>query len=426
MRLSELWASWRDRVGVQRRAGHRPRPTAARLRVERLEEREVPATNVNQAFVSTLYQGLLGRTPDLLALSFWSGQLSSGATPVQVASGIVASGEYRTHEVVSLYQSLLGRTPDTGGLTFFVDALLNGASLDQVRATILASDEFFTHAGNNPQGFLDALYQDVLGRAVDPIAQSVFGAASAGGSGARMQVADQVLGSSEAQLDKLQFDYQTLLGRPLDAGGAAFWGTALLNGAREESVLAGLLGSSEYLSRLQNVVAAASDPLQAATAFIAANNLFQIVNTSANPGAHVVTAAGTLAPVNLPEAPSVGSVVLPIGFSLNFPGATVGLFGPNGFVPISQLSQTSLTGSGVNTGSSTGANAVQPGTAGTNGTFVSPLVTGSMTSPLINSPFTSPLVNLPLTSPLTTGTFTSPLTTGTFGSPLITGTFGTL
>jgi hypothetical protein len=403
MRLSELWASWRNRVGFERRAGRRPGP--ARLRIERLEEREVPATNFNQAFVSTLYQGLLGRTPDLLALSFWSGQLSSGATPTQVSSGIVASGEYRTHEVASLFQSLLGRTADAGGLSYFVGALLNGASLDQVRAAILGSDEFFTRAGNNPQAFLGALYQDVLGRAVDPIAQGFFGAPSAGGSGARLQVAAQVLGSTEAQLDKLQFDYQTLLSRPLDAGGAAFWGTALLNGAREESVLAGLLGSSEYLSRLQNVVSALADPLLAATQFIATNNLFQIVNTPFNPGAHIVTAAGTLAPVNLPLAPSVGSVTLPFGFNPNIPGATVGLFGPNGFVPSNQPSQTS---SGNTTGSATGINGIVPGTAGSNGTFVSPLVNATMTSPLINSSFTSPLVNLPLVSPLASGTFGAP------------------
>src|SRR5262249_50889401 len=150
---------------------------------------------------------------------------------------ILTSPEYRAHEVTWLYQSLLGRAPDLGGLDFFVGALINGASQDQVRAAILASDEFFARAGGSAPSFLDALYRDILARNADPRAVSVFAATAAGGSAGRQQVALQVLGSSEAVSIELQYDYRTVLGRPLDAGGALFWEPALLAGTPNETIL---------------------------------------------------------------------------------------------------------------------------------------------------------------------------------------------
>jgi hypothetical protein len=388
MRLSELLTSLRDGIRRGRRVARAPVPSLRRpsvpLGVERLEEREVPTVATNQAFVATLYQGFLGRAPTLADLSFWTPQLNSGATFTQVASGILGSAEYRAHEVTWLYQSLLGRAPDLAGLDFFVGALINGATLDQVRATILASDEFFVRAGSSSQGFLNALYQDILARNADPLAVSVFAATAASGNDGRQQVALQVLGSSEAVLIELQYDYSTVLGRPLDPGGAAFWGPALLAGTPNETILAGLVASSEFIGRLESVISAGAESVQAANQFILANGLFQVVSTRSNPGIPpTVSAFRTLAPINVAVAPAQGPVLLPTGFNPGaFPSITPGITG-------------SVASSGTNVGI-TGT--VTTGSTG--GMANVPVTNLPLTSPVINLPFTSPLINLPLTSPL--------------------------
>jgi hypothetical protein len=392
MRLSKLLTSWRDGVRRGRRVSRRP---SAPPGVERLEQREVPTVATNQAFVATLYDGFLGRAPTLADLSFWTPQLNSGATFSQVASGILASPEYRGHEVTWLYQSLLGRAPDLGGLDFFVGSLINGASLDQVRAAILASDEFFARAGGSAQGFLDSLYQNILARNADPLAVGVFAATAAGGPAGRQQVALQVLGSPEAVSVELRYDYQTVLARPLDPSGASFWEPILLAGTPNETVLADIVASSEFIGRLENVVATGADSVGAANQFITTNGLFLVVDTRNNPGIPpTVSAFRSLAPINVAQAPAQGPVLLPIGFN------------PGAFPSNSSVNGGSAVSTGTNVATTTGTGMTSPLTTLPS---TSPATTLPSTSPVINLPFTSPVINLPFTSPVVDLPLTSPL-----------------
>jgi hypothetical protein len=67
--------------------------------------------------------------------------------------------------VQSWYQRYLRRSIDMTGLQGWVSLLRRGASHDDVKANILGSPEYYQLHGNTPEGFVAALYGDVLGRA---------------------------------------------------------------------------------------------------------------------------------------------------------------------------------------------------------------------------------------------------------------------
>lgn len=84
--------------------------------------------------------------------------LTATAAPIQA----------QTIEVTSLvdgwYVRYLGRHADPVGLTSEVRAIRAGTPLDVAEAAILASPEYYARNGNTPEGFVAALYRDVLGR----------------------------------------------------------------------------------------------------------------------------------------------------------------------------------------------------------------------------------------------------------------------
>ena len=66
--------------------------------------------------------------------------------------------------VDSWYHHYLGRHIDHAGLHDHLHAIRHGTPLDVVEAAILASPEYYVRNGNTPEGFVAALYRDVLGR----------------------------------------------------------------------------------------------------------------------------------------------------------------------------------------------------------------------------------------------------------------------
>src|SRR5262249_43199605 len=94
-------------------------------------------------------------------------------------------------------------------------------------------------------GFLDALYQDSLGRAVDAGARAAWDQALATGV-TRTQVAALVLGSTEYKTDLVSSFYTSLLRRPADGVGLNALVAQLLAGVSDAQVVAELVSSDEY------------------------------------------------------------------------------------------------------------------------------------------------------------------------------------
>src|SRR5262249_662405 len=133
-------------------------------------------TNANQRYVGQLYLNLLGRSADSGGLNTFVGLLDQGqATRAQVAQLITGSDEYRSILVKDAYRALLGREADPGGLNFFVGFLRSGGTVAQIKAVFLGSAEYFQNrAGGTNDGFVTALYRDVLGRAADAGGRQFF------------------------------------------------------------------------------------------------------------------------------------------------------------------------------------------------------------------------------------------------------------
>ena len=99
---------------------------------------------------------------------------------------------------------------------------------------------------NNPN-FLSAIFQDLLGRPVDPSSQTFYLNYLAGG-GSRSQVATDLVGSSEYRSRLVEDDYLKFLHRPADPTGLNSGVNYLAAGNTDEQYIALLTGSAEYFA----------------------------------------------------------------------------------------------------------------------------------------------------------------------------------
>lgn len=136
-----------------------------------------PGDGTAVAEVTNLYWNLLGRAPDPAGLQSWVAYLTANANAYGqqvMVSSFLNSPEYKSHYITSLYAIFLGRAPDPAGFAYWTAKLGNPGTLGgatgsadekQVLAAILGSDEFYYDAGGTPQSWIDALYENLLGRA---------------------------------------------------------------------------------------------------------------------------------------------------------------------------------------------------------------------------------------------------------------------
>jgi PKD repeat protein len=210
----------------------------------------IPSGTDNQRWVNQIYQDLLNRPVDSSGLDTWAGALDQGVSRSQIALDIEASGEYLTDVVQGYYQKYLHRAADPGGLNSWVSFLEAGATFEQVEADFAGSTEYFQNRGGGTTGgFLNALFQDALGRPVDPSGQSIFSSAMANGATAS-QVSAAIFASDEFRQDLIQADFVKFLHRPVDPLGLTAFLSALRSGATDQSVAALIVGSGEYFSNV--------------------------------------------------------------------------------------------------------------------------------------------------------------------------------
>jgi uncharacterized repeat protein (TIGR01451 family) len=203
----------------------------------------------NQRFIAHLYRDLLHREADVDGLASWSLELAEGVTRSQIALAIENSPEYCADEVEGIYGRFLHRSAAPAEVNGWVNLLLHGTTVEQMEAFVAGSPEYYQfRAGSSTTGFLDALYGDALGRAIDPTGVAGWSEAIAGGA-SRESVAAAVLFSSEGNQDWIQSTYEKYLHRAPDPTGLSSWSGYLARGADEEQALALILGSEEYFNQ---------------------------------------------------------------------------------------------------------------------------------------------------------------------------------
>lgn len=101
------------------------------------------------AFIQRLYRLVLGRSGEAQGLNDWSGYLlNGGGSGSGVAAAFFQSSEYRRQNtgteayLSDLYQAIMGRTPGEAEIAFWADWLDQGMSRDGVLAGFTGSAEF--------------------------------------------------------------------------------------------------------------------------------------------------------------------------------------------------------------------------------------------------------------------------------------------
>ena len=206
--------------------------------------------NQTQRFVAQAYLDLLGRAVEPAGLAGWSNYLSAGNSRAQMVQAIENSSEYRVLVVQNAYSRLFHRPADSGGLTAFVAFRGMGGTIEQMESVIAGSAEYYMRrAGGTPGGFVDALFQDALGRTEDSGTRALWVQALNGGM-TTMQLAAGIFSSDEYRSILITGYYQHFLRRSPDSLGLAMILNFMRGGGRDQDAVAGLVGSAEYFSRV--------------------------------------------------------------------------------------------------------------------------------------------------------------------------------
>lgn len=206
------------------------------------------ATAANQNYVRSLYADLLDRndtSANAAGVNFWANRLATHPR-LEVARSIqYASDEYFRRLTDIGYAIYLDRSPDAAGRNFLVQAWMSRRfTYERMVATLVGSNEYYRLAGSTNGSFVDNAYADILGSEPSPSARSYFiGVAASRGRGV---VAVLLATSHQALTAFVEFQYNTFLGRNVDAGSRTFWVDRLTDGFRREDFDVTLLASNEY------------------------------------------------------------------------------------------------------------------------------------------------------------------------------------
>ena len=162
--------------------------------------------------VARLYVAAFGRNADSAGLIQQYAGLRAGETLAQLGDGIVGSAEFSNRYgalsnadyVNALYQNVLGRAGDASGVAFYNGALARGASRGAILAAFADSDEERGRLNGNPnvtyaataEAHIARVYDTAFGRDADPVGFNTFTQAVINGT-TLQQVALSFLASPE-------------------------------------------------------------------------------------------------------------------------------------------------------------------------------------------------------------------------------------
>ena len=195
-------------------------------------------------FINQLYFDLLGRPADTTAIATFNALLAGGATHSDVATAVLVSNEYRQRLLNDFYSTFLHRPVLAAEVGFWLPAFGAGMTDEQIEAQITASPEYFAIAGGTNAGWINRMFNDVLGRSPSAAEMATF--LTQLGSNSRLNVGLAILNSGEAITRRVQQAFPRLLRRTATPVEQTTFIAALLGGTTDEQFLAQLLASDEY------------------------------------------------------------------------------------------------------------------------------------------------------------------------------------
>ena len=207
----------------------------------------------NQNYIQEIYRDLFGRAAEPQGRDYWVSKLAAGQTRLQVTTAMVQLAfprEFQRDTVDTLYQQYLGRAPDAAGNAYWTAFLYGGGTAEQMSQAIISSPEFWKLSGGTDSGFLDALFRDALGRAIDQQALAYFQGQMAQGA-TPSQVAALIFASNEYDHVRADALIEQFLDRPADHATADPIAARLAQGETDEQAIAQLLASDGYFAKSQ-------------------------------------------------------------------------------------------------------------------------------------------------------------------------------
>jgi hypothetical protein len=211
-----------------------------------LGDAEPPRTEA-ESYVTAALTDVLGAPPDDAAVAAGVAALAASPSRSAYLATLVRSDAWLEAIVDRLYLDTLGRPADPAGAAFWVERLRSGSwSVARVAASFHSSDEYLARAGGTVAAWVEDLYDTLLGRPADADGRAYW-VAEAGRIG-RGAVALRQYQSPESARSRVADLYDRLLGRAPSAGDADWWAPVVVR--RGDLALAvALAASDEYVTR---------------------------------------------------------------------------------------------------------------------------------------------------------------------------------
>lgn len=192
---------------------------------------------------------VVGRQATHREVALTADRLDRGWPKADIAVGLTRGSEWAGMVVDDLYELILHRGPDRAGRAYWVDRLGGGSWTRDVASDLFGSPEFTDLSGGTAMGYVDAVYERVLGRKPDRGGIDYWTSSIEQGA-PRSEVAIYVFTSVEANGNRVDDMYDHLLGRAPDAAGRAFWSQRLIT-SDDLDLAALLVSSNEYQGRAE-------------------------------------------------------------------------------------------------------------------------------------------------------------------------------
>ena len=201
-------------------------------------------------FVDLAYRVFLNRPADAAGKDYWSRRIIEQVITIRGFNDMLArSDEWLTISIRDLYLKALGREPEPDGLTYWIGRIRAGTRLTDVGAFFYGSAEYIQRKGGTPEGFVDGLYQDLLGRPGDA-SGIAFWAGEYRRGVPPTTIAASFYASVESRAKRVDAMYVRVLGRISDPAGRQFWTGELLR-VDDVALAVELASSDEFFTKAQ-------------------------------------------------------------------------------------------------------------------------------------------------------------------------------
>jgi hypothetical protein len=193
-------------------------------------------------YITATYRDFLGRVPDTAGYHFW---VASDVTREGYVDALATSDEWIGRILTAFYQDVFGRAPDPSGLAYW-SAFVRSHGVPFVASQLYGSSEYFITSGSSNTGVVQRLYRELLDRDPNADPQGVAFWVGQADLRGRVAVALELFQSDEMRRRRVEGLYCTLLDRPPDSGGLAYWAGVILQQG-DLALARNLATSGEYL-----------------------------------------------------------------------------------------------------------------------------------------------------------------------------------